>query len=73
MTRKFLEILVINSYEGVPIHELEDSAWDLVLTVNLKSAFWMCKYVLPHMIKKQKGSIINNSSIQGINSQVSDL
>jgi len=55
---------------GVPIHLLDDSIWDLVLTVNLKSTFWLCKNVIPHMISQGKGSIINNASIQGIQSQM---
>eukprot|EP01116_Phalansterium_solitarium_P001819 TRINITY_DN11635_c0_g1_i1.p1 TRINITY_DN11635_c0_g1~~TRINITY_DN11635_c0_g1_i1.p1 ORF type:complete len:260 (+),score=46.85 TRINITY_DN11635_c0_g1_i1:150-929(+) len=53
----------------VPIHLLEEATWDNVMNVNLKSAFWMCKYVVPHMLKQSSGAIINNASIQGINSQ----
>jgi NADP-dependent 3-hydroxy acid dehydrogenase YdfG len=35
----------------------------------LKSAYYMSKYVIPEMLKANKGSIINNASIQGIHSQ----
>jgi NAD(P)-dependent dehydrogenase (short-subunit alcohol dehydrogenase family) len=38
--------------------------WDLVLTVNLKSAFLMSKYVIPAMIKRGGGAIVNMGSIQ---------
>jgi NAD(P)-dependent dehydrogenase (short-subunit alcohol dehydrogenase family) len=38
--------------------------WDLVLTVNLKSAFLMSKYVIPAMIKRGGGAIVNTGSIQ---------
>jgi len=54
-----------------PIHLLDDDTWDLLFNVNLKSAFRMSKYVIPHMLKVNKGSIINNASIQGIHSQKS--
>eukprot|EP01114_Cavostelium_apophysatum_P017946 TRINITY_DN5440_c0_g1_i1.p1 TRINITY_DN5440_c0_g1~~TRINITY_DN5440_c0_g1_i1.p1 ORF type:complete len:216 (+),score=34.79 TRINITY_DN5440_c0_g1_i1:199-846(+) len=54
---------------NVPIHELEESMWDAIMDVNLKSIFWMCKYTLPYMIQQKSGSIINNASIQGLSSQ----
>ena len=38
--------------------------WDLVLTVNLKSAFLMSKYAIPAMIKRGGGAIVNMGSIQ---------
>lgn len=36
--------------------------WDLVLNVNVKGVYLMSKYVIPEMLKKQKGSIINIAS-----------
>lgn len=41
--------------------------WDLVLTVNLKSVFNNVKAFMPMMMKQRAGSIINLSSIVGIN------
>jgi len=38
--------------------------WDLVLNVNLKSAFLMSKYVIPEMIKRGGGAIVNMGSVQ---------
>ncbi len=38
--------------------------WDLVLAVNLKSAFLMCKHAIPEMIKRGGGAIVNMGSIQ---------
>ncbi len=38
---------------------------DQVLNVNLKSVFFLCQSVLPHMIKSNSGKIINMSSIAG--------
>ncbi|WP_209122683.1 SDR family NAD(P)-dependent oxidoreductase [Alkalihalobacillus sp. BA299] len=40
--------------------------WNKVLNVNLSSVYLMSKYVLPIMIDQKKGSIINNSSLNGI-------
>ena len=42
--------------------EIDESEWDRVIAVNLKGVFNCCKYVLPHMIKRNSGSIINISS-----------
>lgn len=36
--------------------------WDRVLDINLKSVFLCSKYTIPHMIKQEKGSIINTAS-----------
>src|SRR5271169_6135060 len=41
-----------------------EEEWDLVLSVNLKSAFLMSKYVIPVMIKRGGGAIVNMGSIQ---------
>lgn len=37
-------------------------AWDRVQRVNLTSVYLCCKYALPHMLAKGKGSIINTAS-----------
>jgi NAD(P)-dependent dehydrogenase (short-subunit alcohol dehydrogenase family) len=43
--------------------------WDLVLNVNLKSAFLMSKYVIPVMIKRGGGAIVNTGSVQSAAAQ----
>jgi NAD(P)-dependent dehydrogenase (short-subunit alcohol dehydrogenase family) len=43
--------------------------WDLVLNVNLKSAFLMSKYVIPLMIKRGGGAIVNTGSVQSASAQ----
>jgi len=40
--------------------------WDAQVDTSLKGAFLMSKYVLPHMIRQGRGSIIHNSSGWGI-------
>ena len=41
---------------------ITEQTWDKVLDVNLKSAFFCCKYAIPEMIKAGSGSIINIAS-----------
>jgi NAD(P)-dependent dehydrogenase (short-subunit alcohol dehydrogenase family) len=53
----------------VPAHELEDALWDAILTVNLKSYFWMVKRCIPQMLAKGSGVVLNTASVQGIQSQ----
>ena len=46
---------------------MTEQDWDAVLTVNLKSAFNLTKSVQRYMIKQRGGSIINMSSVVGVN------
>ncbi len=46
---------------------MTEQDWDAVLTVNLKSAFNLTKAVQRHMIKQRGGTIINMSSVVGVN------
>jgi len=44
-----------------PLSEVDD-----LLTVNLKAPFMLIKAVLPHMLKRKSGSVVNNASDQAI-------
>lgn len=46
---------------------MQEADWDMVLTVNLKSAFNLTKAVQRTMMKQRIGSIINMSSVVGVN------
>lgn len=46
--------------------ELTEEQWDALIEVNLKGGFLVSKYVIPHLIKKQSGVIIYNSSVAGL-------
>jgi NAD(P)-dependent dehydrogenase (short-subunit alcohol dehydrogenase family) len=37
-------------------------AWNRVMSVNTTSVYYCCKYVIPHMQRQGKGSIINTAS-----------
>lgn len=51
------------------ITETTEEEWDLVLNVNLKSAFLCAKYAIPSMQKKGKGVVVNISSVQAFVTQ----
>ena len=49
--------------------ELDEQIWDRVMDVNAKGCFLLCKYTIPEMRKRGGGVIINNGSVQGLQSQ----
>ncbi|MFT6866251.1 MAG: NAD(P)-dependent dehydrogenase (short-subunit alcohol dehydrogenase family) [Cyclobacteriaceae bacterium] len=57
----------INRYASLT--ETSEELWDLVMNVNLKSAFLTSKIAIPSMQKKEKGVVINVSSVQAFLSQ----
>jgi len=58
--------VVFNNAGIMPTGDLRDFAeatWDDVMAVNVKSMYLMCKAVIPHMLARGAGSIINTSSV----------
>lgn len=51
------------------VTETSEEEWDLVMNVNLKSAFLCAKHAIPHMQKLGKGVVVNVSSVQAMISQ----
>jgi NAD(P)-dependent dehydrogenase (short-subunit alcohol dehydrogenase family) len=49
--------------------ELDEAVWDRVMDVNVKACFLLCKYAIPEMRKRGGGVIVNNASVQGLQSQ----
>jgi len=63
-----IDILVNNAgitKDGL-IMRMKEADWDLVLDVNLKSAFLCSKAVCRTMLKQESGRIINIASISGV-------
>jgi len=50
--------------------EISEAEWDLVLNVNLKGEFNCSKAVIPHMVSRRYGRIVNVSSVTGLTGQV---
>ncbi|MCP3985115.1 MAG: SDR family oxidoreductase [bacterium] len=55
----------IGGDDAGPAHVTEE-VWDRILGVNLKSAIFPCKHVLPVMREQQSGAIVNISSIAAV-------
>ncbi len=57
---------------GGPV-ETSEETWDKTMTVNVKSMFLTCKYVIPYMEKQGSGAIINIASIGAIRSTLPNI
>jgi NAD(P)-dependent dehydrogenase (short-subunit alcohol dehydrogenase family) len=62
-----IDILVTNAgvSKSVPFQDLDVAEWDRVNDVNIKGVFISCRAVIPHMIKRKYGKIVNISSMVG--------
>jgi 3-oxoacyl-[acyl-carrier protein] reductase len=65
-----LDILVNNAGAlgaslNVPLLELDESTWHLVLDSHLTGTFLCIKHAAPHMVRQRWGRVINTSSVHG--------
>lgn len=63
-----LEILVNNASilgKRAPLAELDVETWDEVIRVNTSSLFYVTRPLIPHLVSRGRGSIINVSSSVG--------
>lgn len=64
-----IDILVNNAgitRDGL-LMRMEEKDWDIIMAVNLKSVFNLTKAIHRVMLKQRSGSIINMSSVVGVN------
>ena len=64
-----IDILVNNAGIAGPtalVPQVSREEWDRTFAVNLTGAFLCAKYVLPHLIERRSGCIINITSIAGL-------
>lgn len=66
---KTIDILINNA--GIAAFgnflELEPATWERIIQVNLMGTYYVTRAVLPNMIERQTGDIINVSSTAGLN------
>ena len=62
-----VEILVNDAgiFSQVLLHEMSSEQWDKVVNVNLRGTFLCTRYVLPQMLERGSGKIINIGSQLG--------
>lgn len=63
-----LDILVNNAgwFPRATLEETTTELWDRIINVNLRGAFYCCKYAVPQMRAAGGGSIVNIGSINGL-------
>jgi len=68
--KHFGRIDILHNNVGIEIpggiDQTSENDWNRTISVNLKSMFLTCKYILPYMVKQSNGSIVNISSINAI-------
>ena len=63
-----IDILVNNAgiHRDRLLVRMASEDWDKVMDVNLKGAFLCTKFVMPHLLKRRGGRIVNISSVVGL-------
>lgn len=63
-----IDILVNNAglWHYAPAHELPVEQWDEMFDVNTRSVFLTTKFVLPQMLARRRGHIVNIASVSGL-------
>jgi len=59
----------VNPYHG-PSKDIPDSAFDKIMSVNIRSNHWLAHLVLPEMVERKRGSIMIVSSIGGLRGSI---
>ena len=65
-----LDVLVNNAgrWNFSTVETAEEAAWDEIVDVNLKGAFFVTKYALP-ALRASKGNIVNIASMSGLSAE----
>jgi len=63
-----IDILVNNAaiiHDETPVWKTPISEWDEEMGINLRGTFLCCHFVVPHMVERQQGTVINIGSSSG--------
>jgi NADP-dependent 3-hydroxy acid dehydrogenase YdfG len=62
-----VDILVNAAGLGIfgPVVDFSDEDYEIIIETNLRGIFFACRFVLPSMIERKRGHIINIASIAG--------
>lgn len=63
-----MDVLVNNAGiagRAAPIQEVTEEEWDTLMAIDLKSVYLGCRAVLPHMLERGSGAIVNVASVAG--------
>jgi NAD(P)-dependent dehydrogenase (short-subunit alcohol dehydrogenase family) len=63
-----IDILVNNAGQAAsaPVHKMEDAMWHTMLSVNLTGTYNGIRHVLPSMMQRDFGRIVNIASVAGL-------
>lgn len=63
-----IDVLVNNAgvYLSKPVEGISEAEYDEVMDINMKGAFLCTKYVLPSMVRRRRGVIVNVASDSGL-------
>jgi 3-oxoacyl-[acyl-carrier protein] reductase len=66
-----IDVVINNAGLGgeVNVVDMSDDQWSAVLDITLNSVFRMTRAVLPHMMERRSGVIVNNASVLGWRAQ----
>ena len=66
---KEIDVLINNAgnAHGLdPIHEGNPDDWDAMIDINVKGLLYVSKTIIPDMVKRKRGHIVNISSLAGL-------
>ncbi len=71
LPQKFQEITILINNAGLalglePAHEASMDDWEIMIDTNIKGLLYMTRQIIPAMIKRKSGHVVNIGSVAGI-------